>query len=1171
MPATPFTRKIFIFLYLFLLFCPGGVTAQAQQYLASLTGIVKDPTGALISDASITVTNVGTHLPTVVTSSGSGVYTFPFLSPGTYEITVEAASFSKLQQKGLVLTASDKKLLDLVLMPGANTETVTVTSNGDFLDTGTANLGQILSTREVTDLPNIGRNPFILSTLTTGVFSSTYATTKASQFTQPYSGVAVQVISNGISGHDRITLDGVPDDAPERLSGVNYTGFVPSPEAVQEVKTQTALYDAQYGHSDGLVINTVLRNGENQFHGSAYYVFQNTYLDANTFERSRNGQARANNQYNQPGAVLDGPIRIPHLYDGRDKTFFLIAYERIQNNAPQTTSGLVPTLAQRAGDFSASGQRAIYDPLTTDSSGARTQFPGNIIPASRLDSVAKAILNYIPVPNANNSATQNFVSAGNSTSYDHYNSLVFRIDEAINGKNKLILTGYRSRRQQIPSQQGFPALAGSPASMVNRDNNGGSIDLVTSLSPLLTLDSRIGLHNHPFGLFPFGGPNILNTLGFPSSVTGNVPKQTFPGISFSDSYLGNTAGTAQFSNSNYLNFSELLSRSFSNHSVRVGFEYQVLRYSVASPTLSTFGSFAFSRNFTGIQANSAGATGDPVADFLLGYPDNSVNTTSGNTLTSNGEQTNVGLALQQLYFAGFIQDDWRVTPKLTLNIGLRYDVEAPMTDRQNRFNAGFCTTCANPIQVAGVNSVGGLQFVSGSNRHPYQTDYNNVQPRIGVSYHAAPAVVLRAGFGIINVQTVDPGTTNGFTTTTPFVGSTNNNYTPANTLSNPYPNGFNQPTGSSQGLATLVGNNLVVSTTNHTVPVVYQYSANVELQLPGSFRLDVGYVGTQGRQFPVTQNINALAASYLASGQNFSLSAYNAKVAPLNVQVTNPFYGVLPSTSTQGSSAKIAESSLLTPFPLFGSVNTINLPIGQIAYNSMQNRLTRRFSHGLTIHADFTWAKQFNQTIFVNAADSQPARREDLQPNLYFTFAGSYRIPTPLAQHLLAREILGGWEVNLVTRVQNGILVTNPSNAYLIGDARQGNVRSRSKIFNTCYLNTAGQPVLTASSVTGCTSSGQQPVFQQLPSSFVLSNVNSSIGIPGIRIPITPLQDVSLFKTFTFHEGATFEIRGEFFNVFNSANFAGPNTSLGSAAFGSETLTQANDPRIGQLTARFNF
>ncbi|HEY6374372.1 MAG TPA: carboxypeptidase-like regulatory domain-containing protein, partial [Edaphobacter sp.] len=310
--------------------------AQAQRYLGAISGEVNDSTGARVPGVRVTAVEASTRFTTAVVTGGEGMYTFPALQPGTYTITIAGQSFRTASRTGIVLTAGQTQQVDFSLTPGTANETIEVSTDTSLLDTGSANISTTLSTKEVTDLPNIGRNPFVMATLAAGVIntgSGGYFQGKSSQFTQPFSGVAVQITTDGNGGHNRLTLDGIPDDPAERFSGAGYTGFVPSPEAVEEVKVQTSIFDAQIGHGNGTVTNTVVRTGNNKLHGAAYYAFQNTYLNANTYERVPNQNAataptrRNNDQLAQTGFVLDGPVYIPKLYNGRDKTYFMVAYE----------------------------------------------------------------------------------------------------------------------------------------------------------------------------------------------------------------------------------------------------------------------------------------------------------------------------------------------------------------------------------------------------------------------------------------------------------------------------------------------------------------------------------------------------------------------------------------------------------------------------------------------------------------------------------------------------------------------------------------------------------------------------------------------------------------------------------------------------------------------------
>jgi hypothetical protein len=329
-----------------------ALPARAQQYLGNINGTVADSTGAKVPNAEITVTNVDTHFTTKGKSNGSGAYSIPFLPPGTYTVTFAAPSFKGSTESGVVLTVGASKEVDFVASAGSASETVNVVAENALLDTVTADIATTLDKQEVVDTPNVGRNPYVLATLAAGVInggSGGYFQGRASTVTNPFSGVAVQLITNGISGHNRLTLNGIPNDPAERLSGPSYTGFVPSPEGVEEVKVSSSVFDAQVGHGDGTVTNVVIRNGTNKFHGAAYYAFQNTYLNANLYQNNANGQKRGNDQLNQTGFVVDGPVLIPKLYNGHDKTFFMFAYERYQSHATSNYSiGRTPGSAGEA-------------------------------------------------------------------------------------------------------------------------------------------------------------------------------------------------------------------------------------------------------------------------------------------------------------------------------------------------------------------------------------------------------------------------------------------------------------------------------------------------------------------------------------------------------------------------------------------------------------------------------------------------------------------------------------------------------------------------------------------------------------------------------------------------------------------------------------------------------
>lgn len=1145
---------------LILISLPGA----AQEYLASISGTITDSTGAVIPGAAIIAENAATHFTSSAVTNQKGEYTIPFLTPGMYSVTVQAKGFQKATQIGIQLHASDKNQTNLKLSVGSDTQSVQVTADTTLLDTGTASLGQVIDSREVTDLPNNGRNPFVTATLTAGTYSGNFVTGSPSQYNQPYSGTASQMQIGGIGNAHRLELNGMPDDAPERLSAVTYTDFVPSPEAVQEVNSQTLLVDAQYGHSDGAVINTIVKTGQNQFHGAIYYILQNTDMNANSYQKNLAGLSRSVDRWQQPGFVLDGPVYVPRLYNGRDRTFFTVAFERIQTDTPNPFTAWVPTAAERAGDFSALLQNSgiqLYNPNSpVDSNGNRTQMFANNDISQYINPVAAAIIKYYPAPNAT-ATGYNYVSP-DDTIKDHYWSIITRVDHQLNPSQKLTGLFFRSVRNQLYPTQGFPIGGiGSPGYTHFRKDTGASLDWVSIFSPSLVLDSRVGFVYHPFSLTYYGTGTDLTKLGLPNSLATALPVQTVPGVSFSGGVIGYRnlqGGGGQYSQANNISWTEVLSKSLGRHSLKAGMEFAGLRYDVDTP-LSNLGTFSFNRQFT--QQNylkGDASSGDPLASFLLGYP------------SGGGASWNIAPAYQQDYWGAFVQDDWHIKPRLTLNLGLRWDYEAPMTERYDRMNAGFCYTCANPLQasVSGLKLDGGLLFTSSNNRLPYTKDLNDWQPRFGAAYQATEKLVLRGGFGIIYLPTFDPPGTNGYSAGTSYISSNDGGITPANSLNNPFPSGLVQPSGSSLGLLTAIGQNLGPVDRGHVPPRMYFGAFGFEYQLPMNSVLQVNYVGDASRRMQVSKGINALPAQY------FSLGA-----GALNEKVSNPMAGLIPTNSTLNGST-IPYQYLLLPYPEFGSITEYNRPLGKTSYNAMQASISKRFSHGFSFQANYTWAKEMVQNTYLNAQDSWDAlkRNESSTPNRILNVFGSYAIPTPYQQNWISKTLLGGWQVNAILRTNNGSLVNSPSASGLLIDpivaTPSAAHRTMTHQFNTCYIDTNG--VINSGGINNtagsCGYGDGSPAWRERSSSFAL--VTNGPFMHNIRTQVHPVADASLFKRFTIHEHFNCELRGEFFNLFNQVNWSGPNTnltSIGGSGFGVVPLNQTNDPRIGQVTARINF
>ncbi len=1207
LPSIRFSVSSIVF-SLILLALPAKL--RAQVYLGSIQGEVTDSTGAKIPGAMVTAEETGTHFKTTGKTNDAGEYTFGALNPGTYIVSTTAPTFKTETRPGVVLTAGQLQKVDFTLTAGAASETVEVSADNLLLDAGSANIATTLSTQEVTDLPNLGRNPFVQASLGAGVIDAgAYFTGKASGFTNPFSGVAVQLTTDGNGGHNRLTIDGIPDDPAERFSGASYTGFVPSPEAVQEVKVQTSIFDAEIGHGNGTTTNTVVRSGNNKIHGAAYYVFQDTYLNANTSEKAATQNycvpgssgcttttaptPRNNDQLSQTGAVFDGPVYIPKLYDGRDKTFFMVSFERFASHQAINFQTRVPTAAELTGDFSGlcstfnsaglctNGIQLYVPNSPLDANGNRTQYFANNNIASAVSPVGQALLSYLPKPNVPGaSATTNPNYVSTQTSYPStYPSFIFRIDQAIRQKDKLNAIFFRSGLTQNYPLQGYPKGIGPTGYGYNvyRNNRGGSLDEVHQFSSSMVLDSRLGFIYHPFGLV-YPGASGFNVASLGINATG-LPYLSFPGTTESDGYSGLASGAGgQVSEDSLGSLDEILSKTFGHHSMKIGFDGNFTRYNVQNPG-SGYGTIGFDRHFT--QQNyttGTAASGDAIADELLG------------AFSNVSYNISASYALQQIYLAPFIQDDWRATPKLTLNLGLRYDYESPFTERYNKQVSNFCTTCPSPLQasVTGLTLNGGLQYTSPSNRYPYPKDLNNIQPRLGAAYQATPTTVVRAGFGVIYFNTLETPIGTGFSQTTSYTNytGTNTSIAPLNSLSNPFPSGVTPATGSSLGLSTALGQSVTFIDPHHVQPKSVQYSASVQQQFPGSVALQIAYVGTKPSHLEVNHNINVLPAQYYNQG--------GAEVNYLNTAVPNPMAGLFGSSSPTLNAANIARNLLLLPYPEFGSVTEDYSSIGSAPYNALQVQVSKPMRHRYSLQGNFTWDKVMLHTAYIDNYAAAIGKLESIQdnaPTMFGNIFALYQLPKFEALPFAERLVLGGWQANTVMRFANGLLVSAPSNVDIIGNIYQPNA-NLFRTFNPCYqqqsVNTTTGVVTvtqvnttnngTYNTVTACDAQSPTPAFRQR---LAYTSQNNSSYL-GLRYSVHPQVDLSVFKKFIIREGVSFEIRGEYFNVMNTPNFSAPNTTLGQANTASRAgsgsainpagqATQINDPRIGQLTARINF
>ena len=1129
-----------------------------QEFRGTITGTVTDATGAAVPKADIEARNVETSAVTTAQTNDAGVYTVPFLLPGSYTVTAVAGGFKKALHEAVEVHAGDRVQMDLKLEVGAISDSVTVTAESEQLRTATASMGQTINTTEARDLPVMGRNTYMLAELATGMYTALSTTSQASGFGRPYDGASAQMSSEGIGSQYQIMLNGIPNAPEERASAAIYVGFVPSPDAIEEVTVQTHTYDAQYGHSSGAVVNAVLKGGSNQYHGSLYEFFRNDKLNANSFAGNAARNARGVMRWNQPGFVVDGPVRIPKLYNGTDKTFFMFNMEWIRNASPLPYTASYPTAAERSGDFSslvnANGQPVlIYDPAGYTLTGGhyiRQAFPGNAIPSNRINPIGKALLADFPLPNLPGTlgGFNNYVVSPNSQQ-DKYHSISSRVDHQINDKNRLTMMGFSNVRHQLFPTYGWANPAASPGYLHFRNNHGGSVDWTDTLSPTTVLDVKYGFIFHPFQVGLYGDNYDISKLGFSQQFIAQMPHVNYPGLNIGNGYTGTigNAGTGTPTTSQYTttfdhSLAATLNKTVGRHSFKMGGEAYVMKANNNTP-VSNLNPFVVNAAYTQQDAQNSSATaGNPFASLLLGWPQ------------SGGYSVTIASAFQQIYEGFFVQDSWRVNQKLTVTLGLRWEYESPMSERYNRQNAGFDFTATNPLQaqVPSLKLLGGLLFTDGNHRLPFVRDLNNWGPRIGASYRLANNTVLRGGFGTNYSVTFQTGGNTGFSANTSYVGSNDANLTPANGLSSPFPGGILAATGSSLGLSTALGQGFSFADPNRTIPKVYNYSLALQHQLPKNTLVEVAFAGNYATQLSVSKGINVLPRSFYAlPGQAIPVAS-----TTLLAQVTNPMAGLIPGSSL--NNATLAYQTLQNPYPEFGGITESTHAIGDSLYNSLQVSVEKRLAAGLQGRVSYTWNKIMQETGYLNDQDdwSMLARSQAGEPTKVMNISLTYVLPIFENRKGFLHNVLGGWESNAIVRYLNGSLVGWPGGVFSTGINPKLDNRTYQQWFNTCTLNTSGVRQ-------NCASTSQPVAFMQTPP-YTLRTMTGVL--PGVRTEVPTTMDFSFFKTFQIHERAKLQMRANAYNIANTPVFGGPNTTSGVIGIG-----QVNDPRIVELALKFNF
>ena len=759
------------------------------------------------------------------------------------------------------------------------------------------------------------------------------------------------------------------------------------------------------------------------------------------------------------------------------------------------------------------------------------------------------MLQYIPLPNTtpDSAGFNNYFPQTGLVTRERYNAYSTKVDQVITQMERFSATYARNRRWQTGPDYGWPTPAMGPNNF-QRFNQLASAQLTSTWSSSMVVATRFGVTQHDFANFPYQGGFDPAQLGFPANQVAQAQGKYFPGI-------GAPAGVATFTNytgvggaglnhdtSTNWYFTVSANKVLNKHSLKFGTEFRVTFDNL--PNYS-FASFSFSNQWTQQDPNNAsGQAGNAFASFLLGYP------------AGGSAPYNASPAFGSHYYGVYIQDDWRLTRNLTINLGGRWDYESPYTERYNRSNAGFDPSSPSPLRVPGLNLKGGLLFTSSSDRLMYARDLNNFQPRLGVAWHFRPNTVFRAGYGLSfipiflsNITTQ----TQGFSTSTPFVASADGtNIIPTGALSNPFPSGVLAPTGSSLGLATFAGQGFSYVDQSRVAASIHQFSAGFQQQLPWHILIDASYVGSRTYGLGTSKGINEISADQLALGTTY-----------LNVPRANPFAGLLPGTGL--NSATIARRQLLRPYPQFLGITRNETSNGRSWYNSLQLQVQKRLSNGFHAMLTYTWSTTMAATGYLNNqfADNQleVARTAEDLPHRASVLAG-YGFPFFKQSHGVKGAILGGWQAQLIAIFQSGRQL-NGVDAYWTGvdPFVSGPKVPDGYYFNACSLSTQGIRQ-------NCASATQPVTWVQRPSDTL--RVSGSRW-PQLREMRPELMDSSLFKTFPVTERMRLQFRMEAFNTFNTPWFGQANTTFGNARFGQLGNSQTNDQRNIQVAMKINF
>jgi outer membrane receptor protein involved in Fe transport len=1073
-----------------------GTLAYGQVDTATIVGTVHDASGAVIVGGTITVTATDTGIKTTARTDTTGNYVVTPLRIGNYSVSVEATGFKTETHSGIVLQVQDRLRVDFTMQVGSIAEVVNIQSEIPVVETETSALGDVVTSEQVTDLPLNGRDFTQLATLTTGVIKITESSGSINGATSQSNGNAGGAFAvNGTRGNlNNFMLDGIDNNSNDNAGNILQTNV----DAIQEFKIQTSDYSAEFGRSGGAVINATIKSGTNQFHGTAFDFLRNDDLDArNFFEPS--GSPKAPFRQNQFGGTLGGPIR-------RNKTFFFMDYQGTRAGTSNPDISTVPTAAEIGGNFN--GVTTIFDPNSTqmvNGNVLRTPFPGNIIPADRFDPIAHNVAELYPAPNVPGALANNYVI--DATGNLQIDQMDVRVDHTLSDRQQIFARFSLSQETRFVEPP-LPGLADGGSYGTGQyldDTRGAAVGYTFTISPTMVNEYRMGFNRaHYIDNKPAYGQNYppagLAVPGVPGSDAVNGLTLFSPGSGFKR--VGEPGYTPTTSTSQEFQYGDTLSIVHGKHSLKVGTELrwsQFNLFQIGQPR----GSFSFSGQFTADSPSSGDGTGNGLADMLLGDP--IFSTISTLTYFGNRQQT----------YGGFIQDDYKISRTLTLNLGLRYDYTTPIKEAHNQqANFDFAT---GQLVAAGQN---------GASAGLVTADKTDFAPRIGLAWNPLKNTVIRAGYGrFFSYQEIRTGDPLQLAYNLPFFyqpAFASDGVTPVLTVSGGFP-----PLNPSQAVdASVTGSGSGVGSHLHA-PVLDEWNFNIQQQLPDNILLEVAYVGSKSTHLQVLLDPN---------------------------QDPTPGPGDIQSRR---------------PYPQYSGFTDI-VDRGNSNFDALEIKAEKRLSQGLMFLSSFTFSKSMNdqpeiccnspwpQNSYDVAAERGPS---DFDQRFRWVSSFDYLLPLGKGQRYLnssraADLVLGGWHVGGIFTWHSGFYFSpamgyDPSNTGSQGLTRtdrvcNGNLPSGQRSVNL-WFDTSCFP---------------------LPTGYAFGNSGKNVLVgPGMVDA-----DMSLRKLFAITERFRLEFRAELFNAFNHPIFAQPDNYItdGPGATGVITSTAATQREI-QLALKLLF